>query len=342
MTQRILSGIQPTGAKHIGNYIGAIRHYVAQQSMGDAMYFLADLHALTVAPDPAELRAATLDTAAMLIAAGLEVDPREGGVTLFAQSHVGREHALGAWLLECVATMGELKRMTQYKEKTGSKADGSSVGLFAYPVLQAADILLYDIDVVPVGDDQKQHLELTRDIAQRVNSRYGEGTVVVPRPLIHGVGARILDLQDPTRKMSTSNGTPKGPVFVLDEPDVIVKKFKSEVTDSGSEVFADPAEKPGVTNLLDIMHVATGRDVDDLVGEYRTAGYGTFKLAVAEALVEHLRPIRERHAELMGDTAELERILAAGAERARELAGPKVDRLAERMGLLPLRVHAPA
>ena len=325
---RILSGIQPTGTKHLGNYIGAIRQYVRYQEQGTALYCVVDLHALTVMPDPAELREATLSTAAILLAAGL--DPER--CVLFVQSHVGSEHCELGWLLSCVGTYGELGRMTQFKDKSESKKSVSA-GLFTYPILQAADILIYDADAVPVGHDQKQHIELTRDIGERFNARYGE-TFTLPDAKIPEVGGRIMDLQEPQNKMSTTGGTEKGTVYILDPPKKVEKKFKSAVTDSGAEVYASD-DKPGVSNLLEVFSVATGRSVDDLAAEYRDGGYGRFKGAVAEAVVEFLRPVRERYEELVGDQAELERILGRGAEKARELASAKVRVVKERMGCLP-------
>jgi tryptophanyl-tRNA synthetase len=334
---RILSGYQPTGPAQLGNYVGALRPYVANQELGEAFYFVADLHALTVQPDPAQVRSHTLGTAATMIAAGVDPDR----ATLFVQSHVAAEHAQLAWILQCTATFGELRRMTQFKDKSEGKGENVSVGLFTYPVLQAADVLAYDADRVPVGADQKQHLELVRNLAQRFNNRYGK-TFVVPEPLIAEVGGRVMDLQDPTRKMSTTSGTPKGTVWVLDEPDVILKKFRSAVTDSETEVRHDRDAKPGVSNLLELLHVATGREIDELVAEYRSAGYGAFKTAVGEAVVEQLRPVRERYHELMDDQAELERVLARGAERAREVAAATLARAVEKVGLLPLASGATA
>jgi tryptophanyl-tRNA synthetase len=311
----------------VGNLIGAIRNYVAYQDQGEALYCAVDLHALTVVRDPEVLRQQTHAMAAMLLAAGL--DPER--CILFVQSHVGQVHSELAWLLQCVATYGELHRMTQFKEKSEGQSS-VSVGLFTYPVLMAADIFLYSADAVPVGADQKQHLELARDLAQRFNSRFGE-TFTVPEPIIPEVGGRVMDLQDPERKMSTTGGTEKGTVNVLDSAEVVAKKVRSAVTDSGSEVYASP-EKPGVTNLLEIMSISTGRSVADLEGEYRNSGYGTFKPAVADALVEYLRPIRERYEELISDLGELDRILADGAEKAAALAEPKLAEAKDRMGLL--------
>jgi tryptophanyl-tRNA synthetase len=327
---RILSGIQPTGGTHLGNLIGALRHYVTNQERGEAFYFVADLHALTLLPDPKELREHTLNTAAMLLAVG--VDPQKS--TLFVQSHVAAEHTRLAWLLQCVATFGELNRMTQFKDKGEGKGDSVSVGLFTYPVLQAADILAYDIDAVPVGADQKQHLELVRNLAQRFNNRYGADVLKVPEPLIAAVGGRVMDLQEPTRKMSTSAASDKGTVWVLDEPGKVAKKFRSAVTDSETEVRFDAAAKPGVSNLLELLHIVSGREIDDLVGEFGDQGYGTFKVAVGDAVAEYLTPIRERYTELVEDRGELERILARGADAAREVAQATVERVSATVGLL--------
>jgi tryptophanyl-tRNA synthetase len=329
---RILSGIQPTGDAHLGNLVGALRHYVTNQDLGEAFYFVADLHALTLLPDPAEVRDYTLRTAAMLLATGVDPDR----ATLFVQSHVGAEHAQLAWVLQCVARMGELNRMTQFKDKSEGKGDGVSVGLFTYPVLQAADVVAYDADRVPVGADQKQHLELVRNLAERFNNRYGAEVLKVPEPLIAEMGGRVMDLQEPTRKMSTSNGTEKGTVWVLDEHAKVVKKFKSAVTDSETQVRYDPAAKPGISNLLELMHIATDRSIDDLVAEFDTGQYGPFKLAAGEAVADYMAPIRERYHELLADPGELERILARGAERAREVAAATLARVIERVGLLPL------
>ncbi|MDP6448009.1 MAG: tryptophan--tRNA ligase [Pirellulaceae bacterium] len=322
---RILSGIQPTGDKHIGNLVGAIQQYVALQDLGDAYYCVVDLHALTSLPDPTELRRATLKTAALLIAAGLDI----GRCTLFVQSHVAAQHTELAWLLNCVASYGQLTRMTQFKDKSEQR-DHVSVGLFTYPILQAADILLYDADIVPIGEDQKQHLELTRDIAERFNARYGP-SFVAPAPRLAKVGARICDLQCPTTKMSTSDQDQKGTLNVLDEPDLIVSKVMSAVTDDGREVRA-AADKPGITNLLEIMSGVSGRPVRDLEDQYRHGGYGVFKSAVAEALVETLRPIRQLYRELMADTAQLESQLAVGAEKARSCGERKIEQIRRAMG----------
>lgn len=329
---RILSGIQPTGAKHLGNYIGAIRHYVTNQQLGDAFYFLADLHALTTGPDPAELRAATLDTATMLLAAG--VDPERA--TLFAQSHVAAQHTELTWMLACGATFGELRRMTQFKDKSDGKGDSVNIGIFTYPVLMAADVLLYDADRVPVGADQKQHLELARNLAQRFNNRYGAGTFVVPEPLTAEVGARVRDLQDPTAKMSTSKGSDKGRVYVLDPPEKVAKKIRSAVTDSDdpAQVRFDWQHKPGVSNLLELLAISTDRSVDDVAAEFAGAGYGALKVATADAVVEYLRPVRERYDELQQNADYVHEVLARGAERARELASAKVTQVRALVGLL--------
>jgi len=254
---------------------------------------------------------------------------------LFCQSHVGAEHTQLAWVLQCVARMGELNRMTQFKEKGEGKGDKVSVGLYTYPVLQAADVVAYDADRVPVGADQKQHLELVRNLAQRFNNRYGAETLRVPEPLIAEVGGRVMDLQDPLRKMSTSNNSEKGTVMVLDEPDKILKKFRSAVTDSDTDVRYDPAAKPGVSNLLELLHITTGTPIAALEAEHGDAGYGQFKTAVGEAVAEYLAPVRVRYHELVSDPAELERILARGAERAREVAAATLARVIERAGLLP-------
>jgi tryptophanyl-tRNA synthetase len=335
---RILSGYQPTGPAQLGNFVGALAPYVDNQDAGEAFYFIADLHALTLLPTPEQIREHTLGTAAMMLASG--VDPERA--TLFVQSHVASEHTQLTWILQCISTMGELRRMTQFKDKGDGKGDSVGAGIFTYPTLMTADVLLYDADVVPVGADQKQHLELARDIAQRFNGRYGADTLVVPKPLIREVGSRVMDLQEPTRKMSTSSGSPKGTVWVLDEPGVLMKKFKSAVTDSETEVRYDRETKPGVSNLLELLHVATGRPIDALVAEHATAGYGNFKVAVGEAVVEQLRPVRERYHELIADRGELERVLAGGAERAREVAAATLARVVEKVGLLPAKNLAPS
>src|SRR6266511_2409008 len=297
---RVFSGIKPSGDMHLGNYFGAVRQWVAQQDDHDALYCVVDLHAMTEPFDHTELTAATRQTATALLAAGL--DPTR--CILFAQSHV-TAHAELTWILNCVATFSELRRMTQFKEK-GKGQESVSVGLFDYPVLMAADILLYDTDAVPVGDDQRQHLELTRDVALRFNHRFGD-TLVVPKATVPPVAARVMDLQNPTAKMSKTVESPQGTVLMLDPPEVIMKKVKSAVTDSGTEVSYDPAEKPGVSNLLEIYAAATGSDVDKAASTFDGQGYGAFKTAVADSLVELLTPVRERYEELAADPAELDR-----------------------------------
>ena len=319
---RVLSGIRPTGDSfQLGNYVGAVRHWAAMQDESDCYFFLADLHALTELPEPDKLRERTRQSVAQLLALG--VDPARS--TVFAQSHV-REHTELAWVLGCLTGFGEASRMTQFKEK-GS----GSVGLFTYPVLQAADILMYQADSVPIGEDQRQHLELTRDLAQRFNARYGE-TFVLPGAYAGRPGERIKDLQDPGRKMSKSIGG-SGTVWVLDDPKTITKKVKSAVTDTGREVVAAD-DKPGITNLLTILSVSTGTPVPDLERQFEGKGYGDFKAAVAEAVVELFAPVRARYDELVADPGELDRVLADGAARARETAVATMDAVRDRVGLL--------
>ena len=324
---RVFSGIQATGAKHIGNYIGAMRQYVSTQEEGDAFFCIVDLHSITVDYDPKDLHDRTLDLAALLFAVGLEPERS----TLFLQSHV-TAHAEAAWLLSAVTGFGQLGRMTQFKEK-GEGKDFVSAGLFTYPVLMAGDILLYQTDVVPVGDDQRQHVELARDVAQRFNSRYGE-TFKIPRGVYPEVGARIMDLQEPTKKMSTTGGTPQGTVLVLDAPDAIRKKFKTAVTDSGREIRYEPDEKPGVSNLIEILSVSTDRSIPDVEAAYDGRGYGDLKTDVGEAVVELFAPVQERYSELRADEAELRRLLQVGAEKARETAAPTLRLMYERMGFV--------
>jgi tryptophanyl-tRNA synthetase len=324
----VFSGIQPTGRKHLGNYIGAIRQYVEGQERGEpAIFCIVDLHAISVAYDPAELRERLYDTAAILLAAGL--DPER--CIFFRQSDV-REHSELTWLLSAVTSHGDLNRMTQFKDKS-AKQELISAGLFFYPVLMAADVLAYRATEVPVGDDQRQHVELMREIARRFNERFGE-TLVVPEMRIPEVGARIMDLQEPERKMSTTGGTEAGTVLVLDEPDVIRKKLGGAVTDSGREVRRAP-DKPGITNLIDIYAVARASDPAAVEREFEGAGYGDFKKAVAEAVVDYLAPVHERYAELRVDEAALEATFAAGAEKARAIAAPTVADVRERMGFGP-------
>jgi tryptophanyl-tRNA synthetase len=324
---RIFSGIQPTGAKHLGNYIGAIRQYVATQEQGDAFFCIVDLHSITTAYEPEELRESTLSLAALLFASGL--DPERS--TVFVQSHV-KAHAEAAWLLGSVTSFGELRRMTQFKEKSDEQEFVSSA-LFQYPVLMAGDILLYQTDIVPVGDDQRQHIELTRDIAERFNQRYGE-TFTVPKGVFPEEGARIKNLQEPERLMSTSAGAPQGVLRMIDPPDVIRKKFKTAVTDSGRDVVHNPEEKPGVSNLIEIMSVATGASIPEIQARYDGQGYGPFKEDVAEAVVELLAPIQERYGGLRADDSELRRLLALGAGKAAAEAMPTLDRMYDVMGFV--------
>ena len=324
---RVFSGIQPTGAKHIGNYIGAMRQYVSTQDEGEAFFCIVDLHSITTDYDPQDLHDRSLDLAALLFAVGLDPDR----CTLFLQSHV-TAHPEAAWLLSAVTGFGQLGRMTQFKEKGESK-EFVSAGLFTYPVLMAGDILLYQTDIVPIGDDQRQHLELARDVAQRFNARYGE-TFKVPRGVYPSVGARIMDLQEPTNKMSTTGGNAQGTVLVLDEPDVIRKKFKTAVTDSGREIRYAPDEKPGVSNLIEILSVAAGVAIPDVERSYDGKGYGDLKTDVGEAVVELVRPIQARYNELRADEDELRRLLQVGAEKARKTSATTLEQMYERMGFV--------
>jgi tryptophanyl-tRNA synthetase len=327
---RVLSGIQPTaGSFHLGNYLGALRQWVDLQETTEAFYCVVDLHAITVAQDPAELRRNTLVSAAQLLALG--VDPARSA--LFAQSHVP-EHLQLSWVLECLTGFGEASRMTQFKDKSQREgAAGTTVGLFTYPVLMAADILVYRADQVPVGDDQRQHLELTRDLAARFNGRFGN-TFPVPEGIIPEGAARVMDLQSPDKKMSKSL-PPAGCVFLLDDPKVTAKKIRSAVTDTGREVLADPVEKPGVTNLLTIHSALSGTPVAELEERFAGRGYGDFKKELAEVVVDFVTPVRQRTQELLDDHAELERVLAAGAARAREVASKTVAEVYDRVGFLP-------
>ena len=322
---RVFSGVQPSGDLHLGNYLGAIRQWVTQQHEDDAFYCIVDLHALTLEIDPAVLRTRTIEAAVNLLAAGL--DPQV--CTLFVQSHVP-EHQRLTWLLECTASMGELNRMTQFKEK-GRGNDRARVGLLTYPVLQAADILLYDADCVPVGEDQRQHLELARDLAIRFNHRYGD-TFVVPEGAFPTVGARVMDLQHPERKMSKSVDSPLGTVAVLDDPAEIERKVRKAVTDTDGDVRYDPETKPGLSNLLDLLAAATDRRPVDVAAGY--SRYGDLKNDVAAALVELLRPVRERHLALSSDLGAVRGILAAGADRAHAVASATYARAADAIGLL--------
>jgi tryptophanyl-tRNA synthetase len=326
---RIFSGIQPTGRKHLGNYIGAIRQFVEGQDRGDpAIYCIVDLHAITVPWDPAALRASVHDTTAILIAAGL--DPER--CILFRQSDV-REHTELTWYLSALTAHGDLNRMTQFKEKSAKQRELVSAGLFFYPVLQAADVLAYKTDEVPVGEDQRQHIELTREIARRFNERFGE-VLVEPELRIPEVGARIMDLQEPTNKMSTTGGSEGGTVLVLDDPKTVTKKIKSAVTDSGSEVKRGDG-KEGIANLIGIMAVARGTSEDEVEREFDGSGYGDFKGAVAEAVVDLLAPVRERYEELRPDESALEEILSAGAEKARAIASGTLAEVRSAIGIGP-------
>jgi tryptophanyl-tRNA synthetase len=327
---RIFSGIQPTGRKHLGNYIGAIVQYVAGQDRGEAIYCIVDLHAITVDFDPADLRERTYDTTAILLAAGL--DPAR--CILFRQSDV-IEHAELAWLLSSVTAYGDLQRMTQFKDKSGRQRELVSAGLFFYPVLMAADVLAYRAEEVPVGEDQRQHVELMRDIAIRFNSRFGE-LLVVPEARIPEVGARIMDLQDPTSKMSTTVGSEEGTVYLLDEPAQIERKFRRAVTDSGSGVRRGP-DKPGISNLIDILAAVRSAPPEQIEREFADAGYGDFKIAVAGAVTEYLAPVQQRYDELRGDRDALERILESGAQRARVLVSETLADVRSAMGVGPPR-----
>jgi tryptophanyl-tRNA synthetase len=325
---RIFSGIQPTGRKHLGNYIGAIRQYVEGQDRGESIYCVVDLHALTVPQDPAELRERMHDTVAILLAAGLDPDR----CILFRQSDVA-EHSELCWLLGTLTAWGDLNRMHQFKEKSAQQRELVSAALFYYPVLMAADVLAYRADEVPVGDDQRQHVELMRDIAERFNSRYG-GILVVPEGRYPEVGARIMNLQDPEVRMSTTYGSEQGTVFILDEPEVVARKVRSAVTDSGTEVRRGPG-KAGIANLIEIQAAVSGSSAEEIEREFDGSGYGDFKLAVAEAVVESLMPIRERYAELRGDEAALEKTLASGAAKAREIASQTLADVRMAVGVGP-------
>jgi tryptophanyl-tRNA synthetase len=326
---RIFSGIRASGDKTLGNYSGGYRQYAATQEQGDAVFCIVDLHSITTAYEPDGLHEATLAGAAMLFATG--IDPERSIV--FCQSHV-HAHAEAAWLLSSVTSFGELRRMTQFKDKSADQ-EFVSAGLFTYPVLMAGDILLYQTDIVPVGDDQRQHVELTRDIAERFNSRYGE-TFTVPKGVYPKEGARIKNLQEPERLMSTSAGNPQGVVRIVDEPDVIRKKFKTAVTDSGREVRHDPETKPGISNLIEIMSVVAGESAAAVEARYDGSGYGQFKEDVGEAVVALFAPIQERYRELRADEDGLRRLLAAGAEKAREVSAPTLEAMYQRMGFVRL------
>ncbi|HUJ08348.1 MAG TPA: tryptophan--tRNA ligase [Streptosporangiaceae bacterium] len=331
--QRVLSGIQPTADSfHLGNYLGAIRQWVALQDSHDAFYCVVDLHAITVPQEPVLLRRRSRVAAAQLFGAGL--DPKR--CTVFVQSHIP-EHAELSWVLSCITGFGEASRMVQFKDKSSkSGSDQASVGLFTYPILQAADILLYQTDQVPVGEDQRQHLELTRDLAQRFNHRFGP-TFVLPGPYIVKDVAKIADLQDPAVKMSKSASTPQGIIDVLEDPASVRKKIGRAVTDMGSDVRADDEAKPGVTNLLRIYSALAGTPVPELERRYAGAGYGAFKKDLAEVVVDALTPIRERTQEILADEPELDRMLAVGAARAREVASATMSLVRDRVGFLPAR-----
>ncbi|MGZ4128650.1 MAG: tryptophan--tRNA ligase [Actinomycetota bacterium] len=326
---RVFSGVKPTGDVHLGNYIGAFRHFVTDQDEHDCFFCIVDLHAITVPQEPEVLHSASLSLAAVYLAVG--VDPSKA--TLFVQSHV-HEHAELAWVLGCMTMFGELRRMTQFKDKSAKAQDGSvTQGLFAYPVLMAADILLYHADRVPVGDDQRQHLELTRDIAQRFNSHFGD-TFVIPQAAIPRVGARIMDLQNPENKMSKSEDSPQGTIDLLDPPDAIRKKIKVAVTDSGREIVVRE-DKPAISNLLSIYSVAGGRSISKLEAEYEGKGYGELKEDLADAVVSYLEPVQARYQTIASDPGEIARILAEGAEKAEAVASKTMATVSERVGFIP-------
>ena len=331
--KRVLSGIQPTAESfHLGNYLGAVRQWVELQENHDAFYCVVDLHALTVETEPALLRKRTLVAAAQLIALGL--DPNK--CTLFIQSHVPEHNQLG-WVFECLAGFGEASRMTQFKDKSQkSGADRTVVGLFTYPILQAADIMLYQANLVPVGEDQRQHIELTRDLGQRFNSRFGN-TFVIPEAYILKSAAKINDLQDPTAKMSKSAASNAGVIDILDSADVNVKKIKSAVTDTGKEVVFDEKNKPGISNLLTIHSALSGKTIKELENEFAGKGYGDFKGAVAEVVTSYFAPVRQKTQELLADEKALLDLLAVGSEKARAVAGETLANTYNAMGLVPPR-----
>ena len=327
---RIFSGIQPTGRKHLGNYIGAITQYVAGQDRGEAIYCIVDLHAVTVPYEPDVLRTSVYDTAAILLAAGL--DPER--CIFFRQGDV-HEHTQLCWLLSSVTAYGELNRMTQFKEKSAAQRELVSAGLYIYPLLQAADVLAYRAHEVPVGEDQRQHVELMRDIAERFNARFGE-TLVVPEVRVPEVGGRIMDLQFPDRKMSTTGGSEQGTVLVLDPPDAIAKKIRLSVTDSGTEVVRAP-DKAGITNLIEILAAVRGDAPEAIEQQFAGQGYGAFKQAVADEVTAYLAPVRERYEELRSDEAGLEQVFAIGAEKARTIASETVADVSDVMGVGAVR-----
>ena len=328
--KRVLSGIQPTSESfHLGNYLGAVKQWVDLQAGHETYYSIVDLHALTGDVDPALLRARTLASAAQLIAVGIDTEKS----ALFVQSHLPEHNQLG-WVMECVASFGEASRMTQFKDKSAKGgADGARVGLFTYPMLQAADILLYQADLVPVGEDQRQHIEITRDLANRFNTRYGQ-VFTLPDAYILKEGAKIYDLQEPTNKMSKSASSASGVIELMDAPEINIKKIKSAVTDTGREVVFDVQNKPGISNLMTIYSVVTGKSIDAIQNEFAGKGYGDFKGAVAEATVEYLRPMREKAQELLKDESELIRILNNGADKARVLASKTLSSAYKALGIL--------
>lgn len=329
--KRVLSGIQPTADSfHLGNYLGAIRQWVALQDSHDAFYCVVDLHALTVEVDPKLLQERTLKSVAQLLALGLDPDR----CTIFVQSHVHQHNQL-AWVMECLAGFGEASRMTQFKDKSQKAgAERTTVGLFTYPLLQAADIMLYGADLVPVGEDQRQHIELTRDLGQRFNARYGD-TLVIPEAQIMKAGAKINDLQDPTAKMSKSAASQAGVIDILDEPNVNIKKIKSAVTDMGKEISFNESEKPGISNLLTILANISGKSISTLEGEFAGSGYGDFKMAVATAVADYFAPVRSRTQQLLSERSELLAVIEAGAKKAEAVASDTLSRVYSRMGLLP-------
>lgn len=324
--KRVFSGIQPTGSLHLGNYLGAVVNWTQQQERHDSYFCIVDLHAMTQPWDPTELRERVIATGALLIACGIDPDK----ATLFVQSHVPA-HAELSWILSCVARMGELRRMVQFKEKSKGETESVGVGLFTYPVLQAADVLLYQAHGVPVGEDQRQHVELMRDLAQRFNGTFGE-TFVLPEAWIPPAGARIMALDDPTQKMSKSAARPNSSILLVDPPEAITKKIRSAVTDSGREVIAGP-DKPALTNLLTIFSLVTGATVAEVEERFRGRGYGDMKAGLADAVVERLRPVRERYQQLMDEPAEIDRLLAIGAERAAEVAAATMAAVRAATGL---------
>ena len=328
---RVLSGIQPTnGSFHLGNYLGAVKQWVELQESHDAFYCVVDLHALTSSPDPKELRKNTLTSVAQLLALGLNPDH----CTLFVQSHIPAHNQL-AWVMECMTGMGEASRMTQFKDKSQKTGtDRIGVGVFTYPMLMAADILLYQADQVPVGEDQRQHIELTRDLAERFNATYGK-TLTIPEGYILKSGAKIYDLQDPSSKMSKSTESLSGLIEILDTPEVNTKKIKSAITDTGREIKFDAQEKPGISNLLTIFSALSGKPVAHIEKDFEGKGYGDFKAAVAEVVVEYLRPVRAKALELLDDPTHLSKILHAGAEKAALVADKTVADVYERIGLIP-------